>query len=85
MINNNSTNLSFWSTFSKKVKKFIKRFQKKTIKYKKTAGDVPLGHDTPLLDWINSGKEEEEVLDVERLIEDATAEAGMKKKILKRI
>ena len=41
---------------------------------------MPLGHDTPLLDWINSGKEEEEVLDVERLIEDATAEAGMKKK-----
>ncbi len=46
---------------------------------------MPLGHNTPLLDWINSGKEEEEVLDVERLIEDATAEAGMKKKIEKKL
>jgi hypothetical protein len=35
---------------------------------------VSLGHDTPFLDWINSGKEEEEVVDVQRLIEDATTE-----------
>jgi len=42
MINNNFANLSFWSIFFKKVKKYIKRFQKKTIKYKNTFQRIQL-------------------------------------------
>lgn len=42
MTNNNSTNLSFWARFVKRIKKLIKLFQKKTQKQKNTLQRIQL-------------------------------------------
>ena len=42
MTNNNSTNLSFWARFVKRIKKLIKLFQKKTLKQKNTLQRIQL-------------------------------------------